>query len=185
MLNYSKLSYKINQYNIFRWTKRFDPFYVNTFFAKWNRRHIVEVCSKEQYDSQVIIFQAVRLIHEWMEEKLQTYSSRDTECLNHNTWTISCKLTFLFSAWSEPQESWAAMPHKMVVLIQIYKFQVPDHEELLAKWPRCETNIYWFKKSAERHGNPAQGETCDETTYDLTTYDLTTYDLTTYDFPFT
>ena len=110
----------------------------------------------------VIIFQAVRLIREWMEEKLQTYSRRDTECLNHNTWMISCKLTSLYSARSEPQESWAVMPHKMVVLIQIYQFQVPDHDELLEKWPRCETNIYWVEKSAERHGNPAQGETCDE-----------------------
>ena len=162
LLNYSKLSYKINQSNLFGWTKRFDPFYVNPFFAKWNRRHSVEVCSKEQYDSQVILFQAVRLIHEWMEEKLQTYSSRDTECLNHNTWMINCKLIFLFSAWSEPKESWEAMLHKMVVLMQIYQFQVPDHDELLAKWPRCETNIHWFKKSAERHENLAQGETCNE-----------------------
>ena len=97
-----------------------------------------------------------------MEEKLQTYSSKDTECPNHNTWMISCKLTFLFSAWSESHESWAAMPPKVMVLIKIYQFQVPDHDELLGKWPRCETNIYWFKKSAERHGNPAQGETCDE-----------------------
>lgn len=41
-------------------------------------------------------------------------------------------------------------------------FQVPDHDQLLEKWPGCETNIYWFKKSAERHGNPAPGETCGE-----------------------
>ena len=26
----------------------------------------------------------------------------------------------------------------------------------------CWTNIHWFKKPAERHENPAQGETCDE-----------------------
>ena len=50
----------------------------------------------------------------------------------------------------------------MVVLLKIYQFQVLDHDEQLAKWPGCETNIHWFKKSAERHGNPAQGETCDE-----------------------
>ena len=133
-----------------------------SIFRQMKQGHKVQVCSQEQYDSQVIIFQAVRLIHEWMEEKLQTYSSKDTECPNHNTWMISCKLTFLFSAWSESHESWAAMPPKVMVLIKIYQFQVPDHDELLGKWPRCETNIYWFKKSAERHGNPAQGETCDE-----------------------
>ena len=40
---------------------------------------------QEQYNSQVILFEAVHLIHEWMEEKLQTYFSRDTERLNHNT----------------------------------------------------------------------------------------------------
>ena len=40
---------------------------------------------QEQYNSQVILFEAVHFIHEWMEEKLQTYFSRDTERLNHNT----------------------------------------------------------------------------------------------------
>ena len=50
----------------------------------------------------------------------------------------------------------------ILLIHQIYQFQVSDHDELLAKWPRCETNICWVKKSAERHGNPAQGETCDE-----------------------
>ena len=70
-----------------------------SFLREWNRWYNVEVCFQVQYDSQVIIFfQAVRLIHEWMEEKLQTYFSRDTECLNHNTWMISCKLTFLLAA---------------------------------------------------------------------------------------
>ena len=43
------------------------------------------VCFQEQYNSQVILFEAVHLIHEWMEEKLQTYFCRDTERLNHNT----------------------------------------------------------------------------------------------------
>ena len=43
------------------------------------------VCYQEQYNSQVILFELVHLIHERMEEKLQTYSNRDTECLNHNT----------------------------------------------------------------------------------------------------
>ena len=36
--------------------------------------------------------QVVHRIHEWMEEKLQTYFKRDTECLNHNMWMISCML---------------------------------------------------------------------------------------------
>ena len=112
-----------------------------SIFVIWNRGHSVEVCSQEQYDPQVIIFQVARLIHEWMEEKLQTYSSKDTECCKIQD-TESCKLTFLFSAWSESHESWAAMPPKVMVLIKIYQFQVPDHEELLGKWPRCETNIY-------------------------------------------
>ena len=116
--------------------KRVDLFYEIPFFAKWNRRHSVKVCFQEQHAPQVILFQAVRLIHEWMEEKLQTYFSGDTECLNHNTWMISCKLTFLFSA---------AIPHKMVVLIKVYQFQLPDHDELLKKRPRCETNTHWFR----------------------------------------
>ena len=78
--------------------KRVDLFHAIPFSAWWNRRYSNEVDFQERYDSQVIIFQAGRLIQEWMEEKLQTYFNRDTECLNHNTWMISCKLAFLFSA---------------------------------------------------------------------------------------
>ena len=98
---------------------RVDLFYKTPFFAEWNRRFSVEVCCLEKYDSQVIIFQAVRPIHELMEEKLQIYFCRDTECLNHNTWMISCELTFLFSAWYVQHESWAAISHKTAVLIYI------------------------------------------------------------------
>ena len=36
--------------------------------------------------------QVVHLIQGWMEEKLQTYFKRDTECLNHNMWMISCMI---------------------------------------------------------------------------------------------
>ena len=52
--------------------KRVDLFYATPFFAKWNERHNVEICFQERYDSHVILFQVVLLIHEWMEEKLQT-----------------------------------------------------------------------------------------------------------------
>ena len=96
-----------------------DLFYATPFFAEWNRRFSVEVCWQEKYDTRVILFQAVRLIQELMEEKLHIYLSRDTECLNHNTWMISCELTFLFSAWYVQHESSAAIPHKTVVLIYI------------------------------------------------------------------
>ena len=36
--------------------------------------------------------QVVHRIQGWMEEKLQTYFKRDTECLNHNMWIISCMI---------------------------------------------------------------------------------------------
>ena len=38
------------------------------------------------------VIQVAHRIHEWMGEKLQTYFKRDTECLNHNIWMISCAL---------------------------------------------------------------------------------------------
>ena len=41
----------------------------------------------------------VHRIHEWMEEKLQTYFKRDTECLNHNIWMISCMLIWCCCCW--------------------------------------------------------------------------------------
>ena len=43
--------------------------------------------------------QVVHRIHEWMEEKLQTYFKRDTECLNHNMWMISCMLIWSCCCW--------------------------------------------------------------------------------------
>ena len=43
--------------------------------------------------------QVVLRIHEWMEEKLQTYFKRDTECLNHNIWMISCMLIWCCCCW--------------------------------------------------------------------------------------
>ena len=36
--------------------------------------------------------QVVHRIQGWMEEKLQTYFKRDTECLNHNMWMLSCMI---------------------------------------------------------------------------------------------
>ena len=42
------------------------------------------------------LFQVVHHIHEWMAGKLQTYCSRDTEYLNHNTWTINCNTRLFF-----------------------------------------------------------------------------------------
>ena len=78
--------------------KRVYLFHAIPFSAWWNGSYGNEVGFQERYDSQVILFQVGRLIHEWMEEKLQTYSSRDTEWLNHNMWMISCKLAFLFPA---------------------------------------------------------------------------------------
>ena len=41
----------------------------------------------------------VHRIHEWMEEKLQTYFKRDTECLNHNIWMISCMSIWCCCCW--------------------------------------------------------------------------------------
>ena len=36
--------------------------------------------------------QVVHRIQGWMEEKLQNYFKRDTECLNHNMWMLSCMI---------------------------------------------------------------------------------------------
>ena len=45
------------------------------------------------------VIQVVHRIHEWMGEKLQAYFKRDTECLNHNIWMISCMLILCCSCW--------------------------------------------------------------------------------------
>ena len=45
------------------------------------------------------LIQVVHRIHEWMEEKLQTYFRRDTECLNHNIWMVSCMLIGSCCCW--------------------------------------------------------------------------------------
>ena len=45
------------------------------------------------------VIQVARRIHEWMGEKLQTYFKRDTECLNHNIWMISCMLIWCCCCW--------------------------------------------------------------------------------------
>ena len=45
------------------------------------------------------VIQVAHRIHEWMEEKLQTYFKRDTECLNHNMWMISCMLIWCCYCW--------------------------------------------------------------------------------------
>ena len=45
------------------------------------------------------VIQVARRIHEWMGEKLQTYFKRDTGCLNHNIWMISCMLIWCCCCW--------------------------------------------------------------------------------------
>ena len=45
------------------------------------------------------VIQVAHRIREWMEEKLQTYFKRDTECLNHNIWMISCMLIWCCCCW--------------------------------------------------------------------------------------
>ena len=45
-----------------------------------------------EYVNITCSIQVVHRIQGWMEEKLQTYFKRDTECLNHNMWMISCML---------------------------------------------------------------------------------------------
>ena len=45
------------------------------------------------------LIQVVHRIHEWMEEKLQTFFKRDTECQNHNIWMISCMLIWCCCCW--------------------------------------------------------------------------------------
>ena len=41
--------------------------------------------------------------------------------------------------------------------IPFHKHQVPDHDEMLAKWHGCKTNIHWIKELAERWGNLTWG----------------------------
>ena len=54
----------------------------------------VKVFFRHIYISMVLwFFQAVRLTHEWMEEKLQSYSKMDTGCLNRNTSMKNCKFS--------------------------------------------------------------------------------------------
>ena len=45
-----------------------------------------------EYINITCSIQVVHPIQGWMEEKLQTYFKRDTECLNHNMWMISCMI---------------------------------------------------------------------------------------------
>ena len=54
-----------------------------------NRNTSVELFILEYINIKCSI-QVVHRIQGWMEEKLQTYFKRDTECLNHNMWMISC-----------------------------------------------------------------------------------------------
>ena len=56
-----------------------------------NRNTSVELFILEYINIKCSI-QVVHRIQGWMEEKLQTYFKRDTECLNHNMWTISCMI---------------------------------------------------------------------------------------------
>ena len=58
------------------------------------------------YISMVLwFFQAVHLTHEWMEEKLQTYSRMDTGCLNHNTSMKNCKFSLFTCSPSSYKET--------------------------------------------------------------------------------
>ena len=41
--------------------------------------------------------------------------------------------------------------------IPFHKHQVPDHDEMLAKWRGCKTNIHWIKELTERWGNLTRG----------------------------
>ena len=45
-----------------------------------------------EYVNITCSIQVVHRIQVWMEEKLQTYVKKDTECLHHNMWMISCMI---------------------------------------------------------------------------------------------
>ena len=47
-----------------------------------------------EYVNITCSIQVVHRIQVWMEEKLQTYFKKDTECLHHNMWMISCMLKY-------------------------------------------------------------------------------------------
>ena len=50
----------------------------------------------------VIITRSIQVVHRiqgCMEEKLENYFKRDTECLDHNTWLISCMIISCFVSW--------------------------------------------------------------------------------------
>ena len=47
----------------------------------------------------VIITRSIQVVHRiqgCMEEKMENYFKRDTECLDHNTWMISCMIISCF-----------------------------------------------------------------------------------------
>ena len=90
------------------------------------------------------------------DRKLPTCFSRDSEYPNH--WFGHLLLCFLFySHWKNHHMHLALV---MVLIICIDRYQLPD-VKMLAKWPGCDKNIHWIEKGAWRHGNPAQGKTCD------------------------
>ena len=101
----------------------------------------------------------VRRIHVLMTGKLQTCFSRDSECLNHSRWIWHLSFSLLFYAhWKKHHMHLAVI---MVFIICVDRHHLPDNDEMLAKWPGCETNIHWIEKWAWRHGNPARGKTWD------------------------
>ena len=107
----------------------------------------------------LVLFQVVQRIHVLMTGKLQTCFSRDSECLNHSTWIWHLSFSFLFYAhWKKHHMHLAVI---IVLIICVDRYQLPDNDEMLTKWPGCEINIHWIEKWAWRHENPAQGKTWD------------------------
>ena len=107
----------------------------------------------------LVLFQVVQRIHVLMTGKLQTCFSRDSECPNHSRWIWHLSFSLLFYAhWKKHHMHLAVI---MVPIICVDRYHLPDNDEMLAKWPGCETNIHWIEKWAWRHGNPARGKTCD------------------------
>ena len=68
------------------WYINFDHLFI---LSHKNIIIVIELC--DTIVSKVTLHQVVHRIRGWMAGKLRTYFSRDTECLNHNIWMISCK----------------------------------------------------------------------------------------------
>ena len=85
-----------------------------------------------------------------MTGKLQTCFSRDSEHLNHSTWIWHLSFSFFFYAhWKKHHMHLAVI---MVLIICVDRYQLPDNDDILAKWPGRETNIHWIEKWAWGNG---------------------------------